>query len=421
MEILGRLNVRNFTVTLRDAHQAILGSQTTIGTSTADGRLIATGGILVGATQSISGRGTISTPGNRLINQGFIQATATGLTFTDLVSGAGSYAGNVTFSGGTSFGNSPTLTNIAGNAVLAPTNTATVEIGGTTPGTSYDKVVVTGNLTLGGNLVVQLIDLGFGFNAKAGDSFVLYSAASITGAFANVTLPDAPNGTLWRLNTTATQVTLSLIPAAAPTVIAAEINGNSDRQRSAVRTIKLTFSSQVNLLDGAIEVRMVEGPSVLLGTPTVYDKVIALRPLEISVVDGRTVVVVRFADAQGRELSSLADGKYKLKIFSNKVVDVLNGKQLDGDANGLAGDDYAYRAVDQLSAQAVDYFYRLYGDFDGDRDTDNKDFLQFSRSFGATVGQANYLWYFDIDGNGVINAADRDEFNLRRNRMTVRL
>ncbi len=420
IDIQGRLIVGAFSVTLNDAHNAVLGSQTTIGSATANGNLIAPGGITLDANQALSGRGTISTPGGAFENQGFVQGNATGLTFHHMVTGAGSFGGNVIFDGGTSFGNSPTHTRINGNALFTTNNTAIVEIGGLSPGSGFDNVTATGSISLAGNLDVRLISLGSAYTPKIGDSFELYSAAAITGNFANVTYAALPAGMAWRLKYTAAAVTITVVPQFAPTVLSAEINGDSSqRQRSIVQSIQLTFSSVVNIQPGAIDVRLIGGVSDNGGTPASFNELIPLRILEISIVDGHTVVIVGFADSSGNPLKTLDDGKYQLRIDANSVTDSLNDMSLDGDADGVMGGTYTYREVDNLSLQSVDNFFRLFGDQDGDRDVDNLDLLKFRSSLNKSTGQNGYLWYFDFDSNGTVDSSDLTEFNLRK-KLTIR-
>ena len=114
----------------------------------------------------------------------------------------------------------------------------------------------------------------------------------------------------------------------------------------------------------------------------------------ISLIDGKTVVVLTFA---GSEFvgGSLADGRYTLTIRSDQVHDRF-GRELDGDGDGVSGGD------------RVDGFFRLFGDSDGDGDVDQLDRDRFRFAFRTSAGVAGYLWYFDFDGDGVPNDFDPD-------------
>lgn len=375
---------------------------------------------MLASGQTVVGRGFIATPGTSFENQGYVQGNAPGLIFQHLVTGAGSFGGIVTFDGGTSFGNSPTKTQVTGNVVFTQNNTATVEIGGLSPGTGYDQVQATGTITLAGALNVQMISIGNSYTPTVGNSFVLYSAAAITGTFSNVSLPTLAAGLAWKLDYSSTAVTLTIVPITPPTVTSAEINGSAAaRQRSVVQSFRLAFSSVVNIAEGAIEIRAVEGVSILGAAAPSLNTIVPLRPLETSVVNGQTVVIVRFADTSGNQLSSLNDGKYRLKINGSLVTSSLNGQSLDGDADGIAGGNYTYRELDNTS-QLVDTFFRLYGDQDGDRDVDSTDLLAFVRSNNKIEGQQGYLWFLDYNGDRIVNSSDLAEFNLRRNRISIR-
>ncbi len=54
-----------------------------------------------------------------------------------------------------------------------------IEIGGTSPGTGYDQLVITGTATLGGTLNVSLIN---GFTPASGDTFQILTFASRGGS-----------------------------------------------------------------------------------------------------------------------------------------------------------------------------------------------------------------------------------------------
>ncbi|MDX1492719.1 MAG: hypothetical protein R3253_01500, partial [Longimicrobiales bacterium] len=67
------------------------------------------------------------------------------------------------------------------------TGTLTVELGGTTAGTEYDRLEILGDVTLQGDLLVDTIN---GFVPSGGDRFAVMTFGARTGSFANVVLPD---------------------------------------------------------------------------------------------------------------------------------------------------------------------------------------------------------------------------------------
>lgn len=98
--------------------------------------------------------------------------------------GTGTVTGSVKNNGATfGPGFSPGKITVNGNYAQTATGVLNMEIGGTTAGTEYDQLVVSGNAALGGTLNVSLIN---GFRPKVGDVFQLIAPNSISGAFAAI-------------------------------------------------------------------------------------------------------------------------------------------------------------------------------------------------------------------------------------------
>jgi uncharacterized membrane protein len=164
------------------------------------------------------------------------------------------------------------------------------------------------------------------------------------------------------------------------------VNDGSD-QRSMVSSLTVTFDHLVTMDSGAFELRSQDGSLVGLNVAS-------------SVNGSQTVVVLTFtgSDIIG---GSLADGGYTLTIRSTLVHDGI-GRELDGDSDGSAGGDH------------VDAFFRLFGDSDGDRDVDQADLDMMLSSLPTSRGDGGYLWFFDYDGDDVVNGLDMAQFNHRR-------
>src|SRR5262249_34421994 len=77
-------------------------------------------------------------------------------------------AGTSDFRGTVSPGNSPADVDFGGNVMLGGGTSLIIELGGTTPGTQFDQVRVSGNLTLGGTLQLSFVG---GFTPTIGQSF----------------------------------------------------------------------------------------------------------------------------------------------------------------------------------------------------------------------------------------------------------
>ena len=70
-------------------------------------------------------------------------------TATGTLRGTGTFFGNLVNPGAIRPGNSPGTITIDGDLDLLPTSVLEIEVGGLTPGTQHDEVIVTGNATLG--------------------------------------------------------------------------------------------------------------------------------------------------------------------------------------------------------------------------------------------------------------------------------
>ena len=129
------------------------------------------------------------------------------LTFTQFVDGAGTTTGNIEYAGGYSFGNSPAAVPVD-NVLLDPSNTLILDVGGSTPGSGYDRLDISGLATLDGTLDVDLMD---GFTPSAGQSFDLF-AGPTSGRFSQVNLPALANGLSWNTDNLYTTGAVTVVP-----------------------------------------------------------------------------------------------------------------------------------------------------------------------------------------------------------------
>jgi autotransporter-associated beta strand protein len=156
--------------------------------------------------------------------------------------GSGTGSGIVTVAGGGTLGGTGVISGavtVSSGGMLAPGNplgTLTVSNNLTLAGGSTtfmqvqhsplanDAVKVTGTLAEGGTL--NITNIGTSALA-AGDSFLLFNAASYSGAFANVILPSLPVGLAWNTNALYTAGTVSVVVTARPAIGSILISGNS--------------------------------------------------------------------------------------------------------------------------------------------------------------------------------------------------
>lgn len=195
-----------------------------------------------GSTGQIQGRGTFKVGGTGLTNLGNI-AIASGITdvFGDVNNNTGSATKGITISGNsavtfwddvtngagslfkvsqgssaTFFGTyggagvtgtgqmffesdvtpgfSPASVSFGGDVNLSSTAKLVMELGGTTPGTQFDQVHVSGNLLLDGTLQVKLIN---GFTPAVGNTFDILDWTNKSGAFSSISLPVLPGSLTW--------------------------------------------------------------------------------------------------------------------------------------------------------------------------------------------------------------------------------
>ncbi|MDQ6477209.1 DUF4347 domain-containing protein [Dyadobacter sp. LHD-138] len=149
------------------------------------------------ASVNVSAGQTINLPNGfnaatgNLNNMGIVNVNSSTLTVSGTLANTGTIKGSGTIvnssftnAGTIAPGNSPGILSHTGN--LINNGTVNVEIGGTIAGTGYDKILVSGAMTISGTLNVSLIN---GYVPVLGDEFTIIDAASITGTFSTENLP----------------------------------------------------------------------------------------------------------------------------------------------------------------------------------------------------------------------------------------
>ena len=143
-----------------------------------------------------------------LVNNGRLE----GASATELLTVAGRVSGegvlrDVEITGVHAPGESPAAVVLEGIYNLAAGGQLEIEIGGIVAGSEYDQLNAAGDVTLAGELVVNLIDE---FMPADGDAFTILTSTSITGQFSNgpETLPALTEGLEWDIEYNATDVIL---------------------------------------------------------------------------------------------------------------------------------------------------------------------------------------------------------------------
>jgi hypothetical protein len=148
-----------------------------------------------GTTLTVGGTGNSynQSAGTTTVDGTLVGAGATGISVTGgKIQGAGTLKTNVSIGGS---GTTPTinvgdagkagLLSITGTYTQLATGTMNVSIGGTTVGTQYSQLKITGAASLGGTLTAGLIN---GFTPTVGQTFTVLTASSVTGKFSNSTI-----------------------------------------------------------------------------------------------------------------------------------------------------------------------------------------------------------------------------------------
>ena len=175
-----------------------------------------------GLTKTTAGTLTLNTAnsytGTTAVNAGVLRVSnatgsATGLGPVTIANGAtlqgsGRISGAIQSSGavvpGTSAGTLTLLSSYTQNA----NGSLKAEIGGTTAGSQYDRLAVTGTATLAGTLDVSLIN---GFVPSVGHTFDVLTAGSVINTFGAVNVPPLPNCKSWQIQYLPTAVRLQVV------------------------------------------------------------------------------------------------------------------------------------------------------------------------------------------------------------------
>jgi len=130
------------------------------------------------------------TAGSTVLDEGASTATLTASTIVDIqggtLSGNGTVSAATVQSGGTiAAGLSAGQLDIVGDLTLLDSSIMSFELGGTSQGTQYDFISVSGDATFDGDLEILLID-SFENSISISDTFTILSGGNILGGFDNI-------------------------------------------------------------------------------------------------------------------------------------------------------------------------------------------------------------------------------------------
>ena len=118
-----------------------------------------------------------------------------------IATGSGDIPGQVeNISGVVAPGTGVGVLSIEGRYSNAAAGTLHIELGGLTPGTQYDRLLVDGPVTLDGTLSISLVNLGGGtFVPGLGNVFSIITATEVGGEFSTLNLPTLSANKMWQV------------------------------------------------------------------------------------------------------------------------------------------------------------------------------------------------------------------------------
>ncbi|MEZ6088786.1 MAG: dockerin type I domain-containing protein [Pirellulaceae bacterium] len=422
----GTLETGSHTVTLLDANQAVLGSQTSLGEGVSNaGTLVSAGGLLIPAGNNVTGFGTLDTPNDPFkpfVNNGAINgASGTNrITVTGYLKGVGT-RDNVTITGTDAPGLSPAEV-FGGSVEYAAGSKLSIEIGGMSKGGQYDSLRYNGTVNLGGTL--ELASLS-GFEPDDNNEFVIMQTThGVTGTFA-----DLPEGAAVAMGDALMQITYAGGPSGKDVVLIADTLlprivdvkvGSSDWETELIDEVdavdKVGYSvpfdgDQLNSLTWDNLDRVFVKFSEDIGT-SLDPSDITLQGVNVadygSLIEGvdydpvTLIATIRLSAPIGVD---------KLKItLRDSVVDRV-GRALDGEFTTGSG---AATSGDGTSGGAFEFrFDVLPADLDGDGWVTLGDKQRLNAAIGSKLGDAGFNPLLDVDGDGEITQNDIDAFTAK--------
>jgi len=180
---------------------------------------------------------------------------------------------------------------------------------------------------------------------------------------------------------------------------------NGQAQRSEIRSLTVVLNQVVNAPSAGFIVRKRDDlAGGLLYTGTVAG--VIATPNYVS-LPGQTVVTLTFAPNSTfvNAAGTLVDGNYEVELIASLITTQIGGFQMDGDGNGTGGDNHRF------GDDAMERFYRLYGDADGDGDVDPTDIFNF---FVPALSTPSANLWLDGDLDGDVDPTDIFNFAVPR-------
>jgi fibronectin-binding autotransporter adhesin len=208
-------------------------------------------------TNAYSGATTVNA-GTLLVNGSIATSSAVTLASSAIIGGTGTTSG-VTNNGGTirpgSVLTKSTLTASSVNCSGGTNSTVAVRVAGyTTPGTNYDRLTMSGALTLGGSSILSIDVTGL---SGAGTATGVIQSGSIVGTFAVVQITNNTNGLT--INVVYNSTSIDLVVANSPPVLAAIEAGTlayteNDAATAITATTTVADVDSANLVSAVVQI-----------------------------------------------------------------------------------------------------------------------------------------------------------------------
>jgi hypothetical protein len=164
------------------------------------------GSLTVGLGSTFTASGNYTTGGSTIVDGALVANNTVTVSSGGNLSGSGTVSANIANNGLVSPGSSPGILTVNGDYSQASTGVLNIEIGGTTAGSQYDQLSISGLATLAGTLNIRLIN---GFGPIQGQSFTAMSFGSHSGSFATINGLKTGSFTLFNANLGATDLFLN--------------------------------------------------------------------------------------------------------------------------------------------------------------------------------------------------------------------
>ncbi len=186
-EILDGTSNALVTLTTNSGSLTLSGGAT-LTTTNSSTNFVTSGTVDVGAGSTLTVADGFQSEGQTTVDGTLTTGSSAGITVSGgTVYGAGTLNANVSNSATVNAGDSGKagLLSITGNYTQLSSGALNVSIGGTTLGTQYSQLKISGPASLGGTLTVALINK---FTPTIGQTFTILTANSVSGTFTNSTI-----------------------------------------------------------------------------------------------------------------------------------------------------------------------------------------------------------------------------------------